>query len=146
MIARESEDDLRLVGGPELSVVVVEDDDVDAELLLRRLKRLGIDNIIRCTDGYEAVVHFTQSLDNGCLILLDLNLPRMDGFEVLEFLSGLADSQRFYVHVLSTSSRPDELSIVKSSCAAGFTNKRDLHSYPSILEGIIRGYAEHLRS
>ena len=73
-------------------ILVVEDSPTDEALLLRALEKSGITNpIVAVKDGLEAIQYlFAQGrfeLRNveefPALVLIDLNLPKMDGLEVL---------------------------------------------------------------
>ena len=71
------------------SVVLIEDDEGHANLINRNLQRAGVLNpITRLRDGHEALTYFfgsdahTQPLDRT-VVVLDLNLPDIDGFEIL---------------------------------------------------------------
>ncbi len=72
-------------------IVLVEDSDTDAALILRAVRRLRIANPVRhFKDGLQAMAHFNglqrsanRELVRGVL-LLDLKLPGMSGFEILE--------------------------------------------------------------
>ncbi|MGH8681898.1 MAG: sigma-54-dependent transcriptional regulator [Burkholderiales bacterium] len=68
-----------------MSRIVIADDDPGIGRILRdRLKELGYD-VEQVPDGVEAL----RLADSADLILLDLEMPRMDGFAVLESLRGL---------------------------------------------------------
>jgi len=77
-------------------ILLVEDNPNDVELTKRALQKAHTNSeLIIAGDGIEAVKYFFGEHDNnGCLIedlpalvLLDLNLPRFNGFEVLRPLS-----------------------------------------------------------
>ncbi len=67
-----------------MSRIVIADDDPSIGRILRdRLKQLGHD-VEQAADGVEAL----RLADNADLMLLDLEMPRLDGFAVLESLQG----------------------------------------------------------
>jgi len=71
-----------------MSRIVIADDDPNIGRILRdRLKELGHD-VEHVPDGIEAL----SLADGADLLLLDLEMPRMDGFEVLDSLQGLASA------------------------------------------------------
>ena len=78
----------------ELSILLVEDNDVDADLIVRALRRGRLVNIVhRTRDGIEALEFLAADrgdLTSGAslpsLIFLDLQMPRMDGPEFLRRL------------------------------------------------------------
>jgi class 3 adenylate cyclase/CheY-like chemotaxis protein len=62
-------------------VLVVDDDEANREVLARRLGRLGY-AVQQAADGREALERMRR--DAVDLVLLDLNMPELDGYEVLE--------------------------------------------------------------
>jgi len=68
-------------------VLVAEDDEISATLLLHRLQKEGLD-VVRFDDGEEA--YEAAQRDVPDLVILDVKMPGMDGFEVLERLRGSA--------------------------------------------------------
>lgn len=103
----------------QLILFMVEDDDGHAHLIQKNLRRAGISNPIRhFTSGREVLDFFlgqtpmmTSPLDPDmqCLILLDLNLPEIDGYEVLRQLKGNEKTQSIPIIVLTTTDNPKEI-------------------------------------
>ena len=77
-----------------LHIVLAEDDDGHATLVHRNLERSGLVNgFTRVKDGQEALDYFRgegtftgQTPADPILLLLDINMPRVDGVEVLRQL------------------------------------------------------------
>jgi two-component system response regulator len=74
------------------TILVVEDSPTDEALLLRALQQAGITNpIVTAKDGLEALQYlfatgrfeFRNAEELPALVLIDLNLPKLDGLEVL---------------------------------------------------------------
>ncbi|MEP7355461.1 MAG: response regulator [Acidobacteriota bacterium] len=97
------------------TVLVVEDNEADVELL-RYFLRSGpnVTHLVIANDGVEALrmlrgePPFEKALVPS-MILLDLNLPRKDGREVLVELKGDPDLCQIPVIVLSTSDAPSDI-------------------------------------
>jgi len=94
-------------------IVVIDDNPADAKILQIALARRDprIQVLVIC-DGAQATEYFSsiRKADESSvdLILLDLNLPRVSGFEVLEFLKSNNELRKLPVVVLSgSSSRQD---------------------------------------
>jgi len=68
-------------GGSGISVLIVEDDKFLRELLVRKLENTGFD-VSFAVNGEEALKKIKEQMPQ--LILLDLVLPGIDGFEVLK--------------------------------------------------------------
>ena len=70
-------------------LLVVDDVPENRDLLVRRLRRQGHDNVVTAADGIEAMVAIRSALAEGApfdAVLLDVMMPRMSGVEVLEAL------------------------------------------------------------
>src|SRR3989442_5532867 len=80
---------------PEVEILLVEDNPADVELTLRALTSHHLANqLFVCRDGAEAIDFFFGDAPNALrdigviprVILLDLNLPKLDSLEVLRRL------------------------------------------------------------
>ncbi len=98
-------------------IYMIEDDEGHAALIQKNLRRAGVSNQIRhFTNGREALDCFHNE-DGGCrledeetaLILLDLNLPEIDGYEVLRQLKSNEATQMIPVIILTTTDNPKEI-------------------------------------
>ena len=109
-------------------ILVVEDDWVARFLIERELKKADItENILTATNGEQALQVLKEvCLTETCpeLILLDINMPLMDGFEFLEQLPSL----KLYpfpgkIFLLSSSSNPKDLEKARQFPVAGYLSK-----------------------
>lgn len=99
-------------------MLLVEDNPLDQKLMLRALKRAGISaRIVVLADGLEAV-DFLLDPDNGlpAVVLLDINLPRLDGLEVVRRVRAEERTRLVPIVMLTTS---DEASDLERSYAFG---------------------------
>ena len=101
----------------DLTILIAEDDDGHAELIMSGLKESGICNhMIRFIDGKQTWDFISGKgkdmvLDKNksYLLLLDINMPKMDGIEVLERIKGNADFKNLPVIMLTTTDDPREV-------------------------------------
>lgn len=68
-----------------LSVLVVEDDEHIAQVLKFMLERQGY-RVSHAADGRAACSHIDSATDLPALVLLDVMLPYIDGFEIVQFI------------------------------------------------------------
>jgi CheY-like chemotaxis protein len=86
-------------------VLLAEDDSVDAMTVKRALKDLNVTSpLVHTLNGEEALEHL-KSRDNEkpCVILLDLNMPKMNGIEFLKVVKSDNELKKIPVVVLTTS-------------------------------------------
>lgn len=93
----------------EVSILLVEDDEVDVRAVKRALRDLKIVNSVTvASDGIEALEALRgkngrERMKKPFLILLDLNMPRMGGIEFLDELRRDPELTRSLVFVMTTS-------------------------------------------
>jgi len=100
-----------------VTILLVEDDPGHALLIEKNLRRAGIANtIVKLDDGRKAVDYLFkngayQNNDTPApvLILLDLNLPVLDGYQVLKTIRGDERTRSIPVVVLTTTDNPHEI-------------------------------------
>lgn len=99
-----------------IPILLVEDDENDILMTKRAFERYNITNrlyVVR--DGEEAIdfiygtgEYASTTLPTPGLILLDINMPKMNGIEVLRHLKGDEDKRRIPVVMLTTSRREQD--------------------------------------
>ena len=96
-----------------LHILLVEDDEGHASLLKRNFRRSGIAYQLKhLVDGKEAVSHIEQLSPQDLtrlIVILDLNLPTISGFDVLEKLKSTPRTHYVPVFILSTTSNKEEI-------------------------------------
>lgn len=132
-------------------ILLVEDDEVDAEAIVRAFRKQKIQHPITIVpDGFEALNVLRGEaghslLPSPYLILLDLNMPRMNGIEFLHILRQDPELCCSIVFVLTTSdSNKDKLAaynaqiagyLLKQQAGENFVNLMDmLNVYWRIIE------------
>ena len=86
-------------------ILLVEDDKVDAMTIQRSLETMNVTNDVDVVNnGEEAVQYLRDSHDDlPCIILLDLNMPKMNGIEFLRIVKRDETLKRIPVIILTTS-------------------------------------------
>jgi CheY-like chemotaxis protein len=100
-----------------VTIVLVEDDPGHARLIERNLRRAHITNdLVVLGDGQEAVEYFFPEGEDVAaervmplLVLLDLNLPGVDGYQVLARLKADERTRRIPVIILTTTDDPRDI-------------------------------------
>lgn len=100
-----------------VTILLVEDDPGHARLIEINLRRANITNpIINVNDGQKAVdylfsqgAYADQKLPSQLLVLLDLNLPVLDGYQVLQRMKADPHKMTIPVIILTTADDPLEI-------------------------------------
>lgn len=98
-------------------LLLIEDDEVAAYLTLKQLKRCGfIADVDVVRDGIEAMEYLTcqeryagRETGNPSLILLDLKMPHLDGFEVLKQIRTHPALSFIPIFILSASASNEDI-------------------------------------
>jgi chemotaxis family two-component system response regulator Rcp1 len=94
----------------QLSILLVEDDPGDILIAEEALRAGQLDSELTIVqDGHDALEHLRSSGQRPDIVLLDLNLPRMSGHEVLAQIKGDDTLRVIPVVVLSTSSAHEDV-------------------------------------
>ena len=104
---------------------MVEDDSIDAMTVRRAFKDLKLANkLIHRVNGEEALEYLRNpDAEIRCVILLDLNMPRMNGLEFLEEIKKDQTLCRIPVVVLTTSTESCDIDETFSHSVAGYMVK-----------------------
>lgn len=114
-----------MTGAPQ--VVLVEDDAIDTEAVRRTFTRRKLPaRLVRFQDGDEALAAARRGeFERPCLFVIDLNLPRMPGLELLEALDRLAYLGDCEAVVLTTSSAESDRAHAHRLGASAYLSKSD---------------------
>ncbi len=101
----------------EMIILIAEDDDGHAELIKEGLEDSGVCNkTLRFSNGEEVWRFLSGTGDNevrsnakSYLLLLDINMPKMDGFEVLRRIKSSDELKEIPVIMLTTTDDPREV-------------------------------------
>ena len=94
----------------KVTILVVDDSRADIRLLREAVREQAIEAELQAVeDGEQALARLRGDEERPDLILLDLNLPRCDGREVLKEIKTDPDLKAIPVIVLSTSASPRDI-------------------------------------
>lgn len=113
----------------ENEIVIVDDDDVELLLAKRFLQRSRVPNDLLCFETGEAFLEHLQEVDAErapmpALVLIDLRMPTMDGFEVVERIRQNPSFAKLPIVLLfSNSDEPSDIAKAEELGADGFVTK-----------------------
>ncbi|MCF3639596.1 response regulator [Rhizobium sp. TRM95111] len=128
-----------------IDVLIVEDNEIDTEAVRRAFRRADFANPTHSAcDGEEALdmlrgSHGRPKLPQPCLILLDINMPRMDGITLLEELRDDAEFKKSIVFMLTTSGYETDRKSAYEKNVAGYFLKENLGALVETLKPYCRG-------
>lgn len=129
--------------GEPIEILLVEDNPGDIALTQEALRRSKISNklsVVNDGDAALAYLHQRAGYEGSSepqLILLDLNLPGMDGREVLEQIKSDPKTRRIPVVVMTTSnSEQDIVSSYDSHANCYITKPVNMDSFKSVVQSI----------
>lgn len=135
----------------DVTIFVVDDDDIDAMGIERALLKLKLHNtLVRAVDGIDALEYLRgengkNKIARPFIMLLDLNMPRMNGLELLEAMRGDPELSESVVIVLTTSASEKDMTEAYDNNVAGYIVKSELeNSFLGVLE-LINFYCKIVR-
>lgn len=115
-----------------LPPILIADDDADDQFLLRRaLEKAQVENPIVTFDDGDDLLQFLNAREAAnesgtappCLLFLDLNMPRMTGFDVLTHLGRARLGRRLKTVVVSSSTREEDAERARNLGASEYLTK-----------------------
>ena len=124
-------------------VLYADDDQEDLELVQDAFSRYSKNvQLIQCCDGLEALSYLNnipESEPMPSLIILDINMPKMNGKEVLQQIRELDRFKKTPVVMFTTSSMQSEISFAEQYNAGFITKPSDQRQ----MEVIIKNFIDH---
>ena len=116
------------MGDSSVRVLVIEDNPDDCELLLRQLRKSGMDSHVKfIADGREALNFLTgpqaPTPESLIAILLDLRLPSLSGLELLRLLRTRDNFRNVPVTVMTSSNDPNDLEECRKLNVVNYVSK-----------------------
>lgn len=126
-----------------IEILLVEDNPGDVRLTREALHDAKVrNNMMVASDGVEALAYLRQegqyaNTTRPDMILLDLNLPRVNGFEVLDVIKEDADLKRIPVIILTTSQAEQDIIRSYDLYANAYVTKPvDLEQFIRVIKAI----------
>ena len=110
-----------------LNILLIEDNEGDILLTTEALYEHKIINqVMVIRDGKEAIDFFsnsTRTIDAPLVVLLDINVPKVNGHEILSFIKNSPIYKNTPVIMLTTSSSPNDRMLCEKNNAQGYMTK-----------------------
>ena len=130
-------------------ILLVDDSEEDYEAITRALKKVGLNNpVFWCRSGDEAldflkrrsVINGDHKTESPGLILLDLNMPGLDGHHTLQIIKEDATLKRIPVAIFTTSSNERDVHICYQMGANAYIQKPSSFKDMIIVAESIKNY------
>jgi len=121
-------------------ILLVEDDSVDAMTVKRAMRDLQVSHsVIHSINGEEAIKYLTSpDMEKPFVILLDLNMPKMNGIEFLKVVKAHPELKTIPVIVLTTSKeRHDVLDSFELGASGYMVKPVDYSKFVEIFSRIV---------
>jgi CheY-like chemotaxis protein len=106
-------------------ILLVDDDNAEMMTVKRALNELNVPNeLVHHLNGENAMNYLRNNTQKGpCVILLDLNMPKMNGVDFLAAVKADAELRQIPVIILTVSNDEDDKEKCFELCAAGYVVK-----------------------
>lgn len=132
----------------KLSILLVEDDDVAAEAVQRSLRKAGLHIPVVVAENGEVGLSILRGesaqpvISPPYVVLLDLNMPVMSGFEFLEAVRADANLSNTVIFVLTTSNADSDRSRAYHKNIAGYMVKSEVGPQFSKVVNLLDSYRQ----
>lgn len=120
-------------------ILLVEDDQVDTMTVKRALKEIHVTNPLVHLENGEEAIHYLRNAEREkpCIILLDLNMPIMNGIEFLQVVKHDDQLRRIPVVVLTTSEeQQDKVNSFNLGVAGYMAKPVDYRQFVEVMRSI----------
>lgn len=129
---------------PNDHILLIEDDDIDTMTVRRAMSDLDVTYQLSCVTNGEEGLDFLRDPANPRpgLILLDINMPRMNGIEFLTEMKADPALKSIPVAILTTSKEElDRVAAFDNSVAGYMVKPVDYHQFVKIMKAICNYWA-----
>ncbi|MEC9197520.1 MAG: response regulator [Pseudomonadota bacterium] len=128
------------------TLLVVDDDEIDREIILRALAEHGLEvPVAYAANGNEAIEIMKSETDTAFVVLLDLNMPVLDGFETLDVMRNDPDLMKTPVFILSTSDEERDIDQSYRMGISGYLRKAEIDEGMERIISLMRAYIETVK-
>lgn len=128
------------------TLLVVDDDEIDREIILRALAEHGLEvPVAYAANGNEAIEIMKAETDTAFVVLLDLNMPVLDGFETLDVMRNDPDLMKTPVFILSTSDEERDIDQSYRMGISGYLRKAEIDEGMERIISLMRAYIETVK-
>lgn len=103
-------------------ILLIEDDEVDIIAAKKSFKNVGVQDLLVATNSEEAL-KILKDLSGPIIILLDLNLPEIDGFEILKYFKANNELKHIPIIIMTSSNNEDDILKAYRNYASGYITK-----------------------
>jgi len=122
--------------------ILLVEDSPDDQVLVRRALRVHPEVDIRtASDGQEALDYFAAHSELPELVILDLKLPKLDGFDVLRWIRAQPAMEQMPVVVFSSSDEPQDMERATRCGATSYASKPvDFDEHAKTICQLVEGF------
>lgn len=94
-----------------VQTIIIDDDLVIGQMQIFMLKKMGVENPLYFSEGKKALEYLSReaSTSGNYFILLDLNMPEMNGWEFLEAIEDKPYQEKLHIVIVTSSLFKDDL-------------------------------------
>ncbi len=130
-------------------VLYADDDEDDVDLMQEAFSKYSSNmSVVARNDGLEVLNFLKESAPNKklpCLVILDINMPRLDGKESLRQLRKIEDYNDVPIVLFTTSSSPEDARFAKKFNAGYLTKPMDANQIELIADEFLNYCSEEVR-
>lgn len=123
-------------------ILVVDDNQDSRELVVKVLKNKGYE-MVEAADGEEAIEKAIAERPN--LILLDISIPKLNGYEVTQKLKGMEEFENIPIVALTAHAmKGDRMKALEAGCEGYITKPINVRELPAQVKSFIKGRWESI--
>ncbi|HZH63575.1 MAG TPA: response regulator [Flavisolibacter sp.] len=124
------------------TVLCVDDDADDREIVCFTIGEIDASlKVVHAADGLEAITYLAKAKSEDalpCLVILDINMPRMDGKQALAEIKKDNQLSKLPVVIFSTSNNPTDTTYCKSYGVELITKPSTMHSMQHVVKRLLQ--------